>query len=103
MKKQRPKKKQKSREQVSGDGWAMWVADDGYPFWEESGDPDKIRNMVQSEFPPHLVDERYVDQFVVTHGNRLGPLYEHVVEFLESWGIKASTNAKYGGETGPFD
>lgn len=92
---------------IEGAGWNAWVAE-GYPLWEvrdERGDQVvEIYNMISSEFPADRILEEYLEKFVITHGNRLGPLYEEVVAFLERWGVKATAvNIEYGGEDGPAD
>jgi hypothetical protein len=94
-------------EHIAGNGWVAWVSD-GYPLWMvEMPDGDQntdIYKMISSEFSSQRVLDEYLEKFVITHGNRLGPLYEDVVEFLKKWGVAAkAVNVTYEGEGGPAD
>ncbi len=98
-------KKQKSREQISGDGWAIWVSGGPFAQWEGEGDFSHIVKMVEEEFSPDTLYHSYYEMFVITHGTEFGPLYDHVVDFLAKRGVEArvANKSKQVGEVGPTD
>lgn len=98
---------QKTDEHIAGDGWVAYVTD-GYPLWtvddSAGAGGQEIYKMISEEFSSERIMDEYLEKFIITHGNRLGPLYEDVAEFLKTWGVKAeAVNIEYGGEDGPAD